>query len=76
MSKVRQILNHVDVETAIRRRTCHHNRQKHSVPKDTRCLTIKDQASGGSKNYCPTCASEILDQAERDLKSLRRRLLT
>lgn len=37
----------------------------------TSCLVIKDPVSGGSKNYCPECAMEILDAAADDLEELR-----
>lgn len=74
MAKVRQLLNGTSVETAKRQRICHHNRKKHSIPADTKCLVVKDPASGGSKNYCPECAADILTQAQTDLAALRAEL--
>lgn len=74
MAKVRQLLKDAHVETAARKRICHHNRKKHEVPGGTECLVVKDPASGGSKNYCPECASEILDRAEEDISLLRAQL--
>lgn len=71
MSKVRQLLNEASVETAIRGRICHHNRKKHSIAANTKCLVVKEGATGGSKNYCPVCAAEILAQVDKDLASLR-----
>jgi hypothetical protein len=34
-------------------------------------LVIKDEASGGSKNYCTECAEPILKNVEEDLARLR-----
>jgi hypothetical protein len=74
MPKVRQLLNAACVETAIRQRMCHHNRKKHSIPAKTRCLVIRDVASGGSKNYCPECAEAIFTRVDLDLAALRNAL--
>lgn len=71
MAKVRRVLGACSIETARRRRLCHRNRRKHSIPMGTSCLVIKDPVSGGSKNYCPECAMEILDMAADDLEELR-----
>lgn len=64
MSKVRDVLIHVSIGTAERKRICHHNRKEHSILKGTSCLEIKDPATGGVKNYCPECAAEILAKAK------------
>ncbi len=74
MPKIRQILGHVSIEHAQRKRICHRNRKKHSVPKGTACLVIRDPASGSSKNYCQSCALAILDIAADDLQDLREQL--
>jgi len=74
VAKIRQLLNGASVETAKRRRICHHNRSKHSIAANTKCLVVKDAASGGSKNYCPQCAADILAHAETDLAALRNEL--
>lgn len=72
MAKVRQLLKDASVETAARKRVCHHNRKKHEIASGTECLVVKDPANSGSKkNYCPECAAAILDQAEDDLSALR-----
>lgn len=71
MAKVRRVLGACSIETAKRRRVCHRNRKKHSIPMGTCCLVIKDPVSGGSKNYCPDCAMAILDTAADDLEQLR-----
>ena len=71
MPKVREILGHVSVETAERRRACHRNRGSHAIAKGEACLVIREPASSGSKNYCRICAAPILEQAARDLADLR-----
>jgi hypothetical protein len=74
VAKVRQLLNGASVEVALRRRICHRNRKGHSIAANTRCLVVKDPASGGSKNYCPECADEILLRVDVDLAALRNEL--
>lgn len=71
MAQVRRVLGAVLVETASRRRICHRARTKHAIAQGEVCLVIKDSASGGSKNYCRSCAQAILDQAADDLRELR-----
>lgn len=73
MPAVRRVLVALTVEVAKRPRICHRNRLGHSVAKGSPCLVVRN-TEGGSKNYCPLCALEILDQASRDLEDLRRRL--
>jgi len=74
VAKVRQLLNGASVEVAARRRICHHNRNEHSIPANTKCLVIKDAASGGKKSYCPACAEDIFARVEGDLAALRNEL--
>ncbi len=71
MAKTRQLFNMATIETAKRRRICHHNRKKHSIATGERCLVLKDPASGAAKNYCIECAAQIFDRAESDLTGLR-----
>lgn len=75
MARTRQLFNTVTVETAKRKRICHHNRAKHQVVAGERCLVIRDPTSNASKNYCVSCATAILDRAEQDLAGLRAELL-
>ena len=71
MPKVREILAHVSVESAQRRRICHRNRESHAIAKGEICLVIREAASSGRKNYCRVCAAPILEQAAQDLVDLR-----
>lgn len=75
MAKVRQLFNAVSIETAKRKRVCHHNRAKHQVPAGGRCLVIRDPTNNSSKNYCVPCGTAILYRAQEDLDGLRSELL-
>lgn len=75
MPRVRQLLNAAAVETAKRRRICHHSRKQHAVLAGDKCLVLTDPTSGGSKNYCLACATAILDRAQEDLDDLRAELV-
>jgi hypothetical protein len=74
VAKIRQLFNAASIETAKRRRICHHNRKKHSIQAGERCLVLKDPSSGAAKNYCVECARDILTRAEVDLVDLRTQL--
>ena len=76
MAKVRQLFNAANIETAKRKRICHHNRRKHQVLAGEKCLVLRDATSGGSKNYCVECATAILDRAQDDLNDLRAKVLS
>lgn len=71
MPKVREVLTHVSVETAERRRICHRNRKSHSITQGEVCLVIREPASSGRKNYCRVCAAPILERASKDLVDFR-----
>jgi hypothetical protein len=71
MAKVKQVLNHVSVEEAQRKRICHRNRKSHPIAAGERCLTVRDPSTGGKRNYCSDCGNEILDVAADDLADLR-----
>jgi hypothetical protein len=75
MAKVRQLFNAVSVDTAKRKRICHHNRAKHHVAAGERCLVIRDPTNNATKNYCVPCGTAILDRAQEDLDGLRLELL-
>lgn len=71
MAKIRDVLKHVSVEVASRKRKCHRD-SKHTISGGTSCLVIKEGMMAGSKNYCSTCAVEILTVAEAKLLQLGR----
>jgi hypothetical protein len=73
MPKIRDLLVCVSVETVPGQRKCHRLR-KHTIAKGSACLVVRDPASGGYKNYCPECASPILDQVGLKVERLRRGL--
>jgi hypothetical protein len=70
MAKVRDLLCHVSVETALRPRKCHHNTRKHAIRTGQVCLVIKDASTGAKKNYCGLCAREILNDADVRLSEI------
>ena len=70
MPKVRDILVHVCVQTAERRRKCHRN-QEHSIPRGERCLVVRTGPTNSKYNYCRQCAQEILDLAEKRLAEVK-----
>lgn len=74
MPKIRDMLVHVQVETAERRRKCHRNPKKHSIAKGEDCLVISDGPYNASKNYCKICAAEILSHAEKKINEIVKRL--
>ena len=69
MAAIRDIISHVEVETALHKRICHRNRRQHSVPMGQKCLAVHD-SDGGRKNYCLPCALEILTKAKTKLLTL------
>jgi hypothetical protein len=69
MAAIRDIVAHVDIEVAERKRICHRNRRKHSVLSGQKCLAIHEH-DGGRKNYCLPCAIEILGKAKAKLFAL------
>lgn len=74
MRPPRDVLKHVCVEIAERRRKCHRDK-KHSILKGHTCLVISGDGSfGGSKNYCVQCAAIILDAAGTKHSELVRQL--
>jgi hypothetical protein len=59
MAKIRDILVHVSITTAIRERKCHRTK-KHRIQPGEVHLLVRESQSLGSKNYCKECAPEIL----------------
>jgi hypothetical protein len=69
MAAIRDIITHVEIQVASGKRICHHNRRQHSVPSGGKCLAIHDH-DGGRKNYCLSCAMEILAKAKVKLLAM------
>lgn len=74
MPKVRRILCHISIEIVERQRVCHRDRSGHTIMKGQCCLVVTDNASRTKKNYCPECASAILEQAQTDLNHMKAEL--
>lgn len=71
MPKTREILGHVSVQIAGKKRKCARNPSKHSISKGQPCLVIKGGTYNAEKSYCGECAADILDLADEQLKQLR-----
>jgi hypothetical protein len=71
MAKVKDILIHVVVEKAARKRKCHRSR-KHAVAAGHVCLVVTDGLY--SRNYCTACAEQMLALASSRLAQLLQQL--
>ncbi len=69
MSKTRDVLVHVSVDVAVKKRKCHHS-SKHRIGSGQRHLLIRNDGGLGSKNYCVECASVILKAANDRLAAI------
>jgi hypothetical protein len=69
MPKVRDILVHVTVEEAVRKRKCHRS-GAHRVAAGEVCLVVREAL--GHKQYCRECAAPILDLAAARLAEIRK----
>jgi hypothetical protein len=74
MAKTRDIVTHVSVEVAERKRICHHKPKEHSISGGESCLVIKDSATLGRKNYCTLCAPAILAKAKARIAEFEHQL--
>lgn len=70
MAKVRDLLLHVSIETAERRRKCHRKPAEHAIPHGSSCLVVKGGPRNTPKNYCIECAGEMVAAAERKLAAI------
>lgn len=71
MPKTREILGHVSVQIAGKKRKCTRNPGKHSIPKGEPCLVIKGGTYNAEKSYCRECAADILELAEKQLEQFK-----
>lgn len=70
MAKIRDVLVHVVVETAAKKRKCHHTK-KHSISKGEACLVVKGGEFNSGKNYCKECAEKMLALVDDRLEDIR-----
>ena len=73
MPKIRDVLIHMNVDVADRKRKCHRS-PKHSISKGETCLVIHGGPYNAGKNYCADCAAPILANAEKKLQLARKDL--
>lgn len=69
MPAVKDVMRHVTIEVAGRKRKCHRQPKKHVISKGDRCLIVADGPQTRS-TYCVTCATEILQLARSRLADL------
>ena len=74
MPAVKDILKHVRVDVAGKRRKCNRKRD-HFIAKGDACLVIRDGAQRQSA-YCTVCAADILAKADSSLAELHARFGT
>jgi len=73
MSQTRDVLGHMSIDTAIRRRKCYRS-AKHQVYPGENFLLIRESYTLGFKNYCKQCAREIIVAADKKLTELTHKL--
>lgn len=69
MAKIKDILVHVFVEVAVKKRKCHRSAGKHGIRGGDSCLVVR--AGLSRRNYCRECAGPILDLAGARLTEIR-----
>lgn len=73
MPAIKDIVRHVSVETAGKKRPCHRHKARDPIVKGQTCLVVKDGPQSRS-TYCVSCADEILNKAAVRLTELRNAL--
>ena len=68
MPKIRDVLVHVSVEKAQRRRSCH--RTSKAIVMGEACLVVKTGPMGSPQSYELQSAKQILDHAIQRLRTL------
>lgn len=68
MASVKDVLKHVSIEIAGRRRKCY-RKKTHVVLKGESCLVVRDGPQNQT-TYCSVCAAEILARADESLAAL------
>jgi len=72
MPRVRDVLGHVSVEVAAKRRKCHRSAGKHGIQAGDCCLVVREGL--GRRNYCRECSAPILAFATTRLTELQHAL--
>ena len=72
MPKVKDILVHVSVEVAVKKRKCHRSGGKHGIRAGEPCLVIREGLS--RRNYCRECSAPILELAGTRLTKIQQAL--
>ncbi|HEY4242068.1 MAG TPA: hypothetical protein VGM88_19755 [Kofleriaceae bacterium] len=67
MATIKNILRHVTLETAERKRRCHHKRA-HAITKGMVCLVVVNER-GSKSNYCSACAQPMLRLVTRQIRT-------
>jgi hypothetical protein len=68
VATVKDVLKHLHIEVAGRRRKCNH-KKTHSIFKGETCLVVHDGPQSQT-TYCAMCAAEILAKADESLAAL------
>ena len=68
MAAVKDVLKHLHIEVAGRRRKCNH-KKTHTIFKGETCLVVRDGPQSQT-TYCVVCAEEILAKADESLAAL------
>lgn len=74
MPKSRNVLKHVTVEQAARRRDCGASRGMHHISKGELCIVVRGAMRNDKRSYCFACGTAILDRAALELQQLRDQL--
>ena len=69
MPAVKDVMRHVTIEVAGKKRKCYRQPNKHVIIKGERCLVVADGPQDRS-TYCVCCAAEILQLAQSRLTDL------
>lgn len=74
MAAIRNIIGHISVEVAKKKRACQRNSKEHSISKGEPCLVIKGGSYNAGKSYCCICAKPILKLAENRLSEIQKEM--
>jgi hypothetical protein len=69
MPKIKDILVHVSVEIAAKKRKCHRSGGHHGIRAGDSCLVVRNGLN--RRNYCRECAAPILELAGTRLTEIQ-----